>query len=70
MNQRAKKYISIISEPSYIHVECPYCYCEIDINYGEFSSSMYSSYWGDWEGELITCEYCDKDFEIGDVIYD
>ena len=62
--------LTIISEPVYVKMDCPYCESEIEIEYNEFSSSMYSDYWGDWEGELIYCEECEEYFKIGNVNYD
>ena len=69
MKECLKSDLVIISEPSYVKMYCPYCEAEIEVEYGEFSGSMYSGYWGDWEGELIHCEECENYFQIDNVNY-
>lgn len=67
MNNYLKSDLEIIYEPSYVKTYCPHCDSEIEVEYSEFTRSMSSDYWGDWEGELIYCEECENYFEIDNV---
>ena len=70
MKKWLKSDLEIISEPSYVKIYCPHCDSEIEVDYNDFSRSMYSDYWGDWEGELVYCEDCNSYFEIDNVHYE
>lgn len=57
---------TIISKPSYVQFECPYCHENIEIPFDEVDYK--TDYWGDgaW------CDYpnCGKEAELGDYEYD
>lgn len=66
-NINPKTDIQIVSEPTWVKLNCPYCDEEIEMDYDEFSDLMTESYPGDWSGEKIECPYCNREIEINDV---
>ena len=62
--------ITVISRPSYITIECPYCEEEININYNDFLGMMTHYYYEDWIDEVIKCPECGKEVTIGSVEWD
>lgn len=57
---------TIVSKPSYIHLECPDCDEEIEIDWDNLKGSR------NWEfnDEIIECPGCGKIFKLGDWEYD
>lgn len=61
--------ILIETTPKYVKYECPYCGEEVEIDYDEFEDEM-PKYWGEWDGEYVTCEECGRDFVVQSVEVD
>lgn len=57
--------IEIVCTPEDIFYDCPHCYCEVEIDYKDFSSKQISTYPVDWT--FIVCPYCNEEFEIDEV---
>lgn len=57
---------TIVSKPSHISFECPYCNREAEIRWNEL---CVPEYWGDDWGAVF-CPYCEKEVELGDYDYD
>lgn len=58
-------YFNIISKPSYITFECPYCELEVEVPFKDVN--FYYEYWGD--GGYCECPFCKKEVELGDFEY-
>lgn len=58
---------TVVSVPSYVAGECPYCKEDFEIDYNDFGNS---DYLGDWKGEIIECPYCEKEIIVDDVDWD
>lgn len=56
----------IISKPSEVRFECPYCGEEVNIDFK--CVDFNSSYWGD--GATCDCPGCGEEVELGDYEYD
>jgi endogenous inhibitor of DNA gyrase (YacG/DUF329 family) len=56
----------IISKPSYITFECPFCHEEVEVNFDEVDFK--TDYWGD--GAWCNCPKCGKEVELDDYEYD
>ena len=57
---------TIVSRPSYIHLYCPYCDEDIEINWEDVNApESWSDYWDD-----IVCPECGKTIKLGDWDYD
>ena len=54
-------------------VDCPECGAVLDLAKDTYDSkhetkkAIFTDQWEDLEGRTITCEYCNSDFEIGEV---
>ena len=59
--------VRIIQRPVEVKIECPHCFCDIEVDYSEFTVDMGSDYPEDWEGIVIECPYCNKNIEIDEV---
>ena len=59
-------YFTIISRPSYITFECPYCELEVEVPFKDVDFN--TEYWGD--GAWADCPLCKKMVELGDFEYD
>ena len=57
---------TIISEPSYITFECPFCHEEVEVNFEEVDFN--TDYWGD--GAWCDCPKCGEKVELDDYEYD
>lgn len=57
---------TIISRPSYITFECPFCHEEIEVNFDEVDFN--TDYWGD--GAWCDCPECGEEVELDDYEYD
>lgn len=62
--------ITIEMEPKYVRYTCPYCGEEVELDYDEFEDEMPYKYWGDWDGEHVTCGECGREFKIHGVEVD
>ncbi|MCK9470713.1 MAG: hypothetical protein M0Q88_03040 [Bacilli bacterium] len=68
MNKNLKKAdFRVITVPTYVEGECPYCEEDFEVDYNDFGNSDYP---GDWKGEIIECPYCEKEIVIDDVDWD
>lgn len=65
MDKKPKVPFIIVSRPSYIHLECPYCDEEIEINWGDLNVPNGWDYWDD-----VICPDCGKTIKLGDWEYD
>ena len=45
--------LTIIQAPVEVKFDCPFCECEIEIDYEEFCDDMMNYFPGDWEMETI-----------------
>lgn len=57
---------TIISKPSYITFECPFCHEEVEVNFEEVDFN--TDYWGD--GAWCDCPECGEEVELDDYEYD
>ena len=57
---------TIISKPSSITFECPFCHEEVEVNFDEVDFN--SGYWGD--GAWCDCPECGEEVELDDYEYD
>lgn len=57
---------TIISRPSYITFECPFCHEEVEVNFDEVDFN--TDYWGD--GAWCDCPECGEEVELDDYEYD
>ena len=57
---------TIISRPSYITFECPFCHEEVEVNFEEVDFN--TDYWGD--GAWCDCPECGEEVELDDYEYD
>lgn len=57
---------TIISKPSYITFECPFCHEEVEVNFDEVDFN--TDYWGD--GAWCDCPECGEEVELDDCEYD
>lgn len=57
---------TIISRPSYITFEYPFCHEEVEVNFDEVDFK--TDYWGD--GAWCDCPECGKEVELDDYEYD
>lgn len=57
---------TIISRPSYITFECPFCHGEVEVNFDEVDFN--TDYWGD--GACCDCPECGEEVELDDYEYD
>ena len=55
----------IISRPSYITFECPFCHEEVEVNFDEVDFN--TDYWGD--GAWCDCPECGEKVELDDYEY-
>ena len=62
--------LTIIQAPVKVKFDCPFCECEIEIDYEEFCDDMMNDYPGDWEMETIKCTNCHKEVVIGNIEWD
>lgn len=66
MGENKKAYFTIVSKPSYIYFECPYCEREVNIPFDDVDFK--TDYWGD--GAWVECPYCNKEVELDEYDYD
>lgn len=64
-NTKTTDYI-IVSKPSYIVFECPYCKSRVKVPFAEVDYN--TDYWGD--GAWVDCPECCNEVELGDWEYD
>lgn len=57
---------TIVSKPSYITFECPYCKEKVEIPFEEVDFN--TDYWGD--GAVVYCPECCNEVTLGDWEYD
>lgn len=57
---------TIISSPSYIHLECPFCEEEVEISWAKLKVPQ--SWCDKWED--VKCPLCGKMISLGDWKYD
>ncbi len=57
---------TIISKPSYIAFECPYCKEKVEVPFKEVDFN--TDYWGD--GAVVDCPECCNEVTLGDWEYD
>lgn len=62
--------VRVVTIPVEIAFTCPYCYWENSIDFDDFTEMMVSEYPGDWEGQTLKCEDCNKELNIEDVEWD
>ena len=62
--------LTIIQAPVEVKFDCPFCACEIEIDYEEFCDDMMNDYPGDLEMETIKCTNCHKEVVIGNIEWD
>jgi len=60
--------ITVISRPTTVKFECPYCEHENEMDYDDFCDNHGEVC--DWGCEEITCEECEKDMKMGYVDWD
>ena len=66
--ENKKSDISVVSIPTYIELECPYCQEDIKINYNDFCDLVGEPC--DWSYESFNCPHCKKTIDIGYVDWD
>ena len=62
--------LTIIQAPVEVKFDCPFCECEIEIDYEEFCDDMMNDYPWDWEMKTIKCTNCHKEVVIGNIEWD
>lgn len=62
--------LRVVTMPVEVAFTCPECYTENTIDFDVFQHDMYSEYPGDWEGQKLKCEECEKELKIYNVEWD
>lgn len=62
--------LRIVTIPVEVAFTCPHCFWENSIDIDDFNTSMGSEYPGDWEGQVVKCEECEKELNIEDIEWD
>lgn len=58
--------ININQKPISVTFECPHCYWDNYIDYGDFTG-MVSDEYCDWKGSKLECELCKERIEIDSI---
>jgi len=57
----------------HFYVKCPLCGTVLDLadgdndSDGEFSTPIFNNRWDDLRGKIVSCSFCDQDFQIREV---
>lgn len=66
MKDEKKVDFTIISRPDHIHLECPFCNEEIEVDWNDVDvPECWSDDWG-----YIECPECEKEIKLGEYDYD
>lgn len=68
-NINPKTDITIISEPTWVKFDCPFCGEEIEMLYSDFYNLIRCEVC-DWEYSKFECPECNKEIEVDDVNWD